>query len=270
MKLVKVNRNTSTSNYWVVYDKQDLDEFVKNINYTTTPLNKTETLYIEGKGISQDKIRAAGFKITRNKANADLIVIGNIFPSPKNHYDQVTRYYTPDNADIVDENMDIYIAEELLGYKYVDKKVIYPYLYKYAGDKAMFDSISELFSSNDVNNAKIAMEYMANANWEGNEIYLQEIFNLYYNSNIHDNSYRTSISFKGFLETLEFSYRYPGLRTGNDYRDLCLTDEHHEWVNKKYDSLFKSELKTLLTKYKLKLKALEIEIDYTKKTEDDE
>jgi hypothetical protein len=270
MKLKKVNRNTNTSNYWVTYNKQDLDDFVKNINYTTAPLNKTETLYIEGKGISQDKIRAAGFKITRNKANADLIVIGNIFPSPKNHYNETVEYYTPDNANIVDENMDAYIAEEALGYKYVDKKVLYPCLYKYTGDLAMFDSISELFASKDVNNAKIAMEYMANANWEGNEIYLQEIFSLYYSSFIHDNSYRTSISFKGFLDTLTFSYRYPNLRDANAYRDLCLSEEHHEWVNKKYDSLFKSELKQLLRKYKLKLKALEIEIDYTKQIEDDE
>ena len=34
--------------------------------------------------------------------------------------------------------------------------------------------------------------------------------------------------------------------------------------------MFKAELKQLLRKYKLKLKALEIEIDYTKQIEDDE
>jgi hypothetical protein len=114
------------------------------------------------------------------------------------------------------------------------------------------------------------MEYMSNANWEGNEIYLQEIFNMYYTSRIHDNPYRTSVSFKGFLETLDFSYRHLRLRNSNDYKKLCLNEEHHEWVHDKYDKIFKSELKQLLEKYKLKLNSLEVSIDYTKVKEDEE
>lgn len=271
MKLVKVKQINTGSSYWVYYNKEEVEEFIKNINFITTPLNKTETLYIEGKGISQDKIRAAGFKITRNKTTADLVVIGDLLKHSNRRYQGTdVHYFTTEGAAEFEDTMDMYIAEESLGYKYINKKVLYPYLYKYTGDLAMFDSISELFASNDVNNAKIAMEYMSNANWEGNEIYLQEIFSLYYASFIHDNTYRTSVSFKGFLETLTFNYRYPGLKTGNDYRELCLNEEHHEWVNKKYDKMFKSELKQLLRKYKLTLEKLEVSIDYTKQIEDDE
>ena len=181
-----------------------------------------------------------------------------------------TTYYTSAVADIVDSSMDQYIAEETLGYTYINKKEIYPYLYKYIGDKSMFESISELLVSGNKDNAKIAMEYMSNANWEGNEIYLQEIFNMYYSSRIHDNPYRTSVSFKGFLDTLDFSFKHLHLRDSDDYRKLCLTEEHHEWVHAKYDDIFKSELKQLLAKYKLKLNALEVSIDYTKAKEDDE
>jgi len=274
MTLIKVQRIPPTngaSNYWVMYYKEELEAFRNGINYTTAPLNKTETLYIEGKGISQDKLRSAGFKITRLKNKADLIVIGDVLPitSRYNNSDKTT-YYTSAIADTLDSNMGLYIAEELLGYKYINKKEIYPYLYKYIGDKALFESISELLVSGNNDNAKIAMEYMSNANWEGNEIYLQEIFNMYYTSYIHDNSYRTSVSFKGFLETLDFSYKYLSLRDSDDYRKLCLNEEHHEWVHAKYDKLFKKELKYLLTKYKLKLNALEVSIDYTKEKEDDE
>jgi hypothetical protein len=273
MTLVKVQRvtNNGSNNYWVSYYKEELEIFRNSINYTTTPLNKTETLYIEGKGISQDKLRAAGFKITRLKDKADLIVIGDVLPITwrYNNSDKTT-YYTESVADVVDASMDQYIAEEALGYKYIHKKEIYQYLYKYIGDKALFENISELLVSGNSDNAKIAMEYMSNANWEGNEIYLQEIFNMYYSGYIHDNPYRTSVSFKGFLETLDFSYKHLRLRDSDDYRKLCLNEEHHEWVYAKYDKLFKKELKQLLTTYKLKLDSLEVSIDYSKEKEDDE
>ena len=133
MTLVKVQRvNPGSSNYWVQYYKEELETFRNGINYTTTPLNKTETLYIEGKGISQDKLRAAGFKITRLKDKADLIVIGDVLPITwrYNNTDKTT-YYTTAVADTVDASMDQFIAEEALGYKYIHKKEIYPYLYKY-------------------------------------------------------------------------------------------------------------------------------------------
>ena len=274
MTLIKVERvppTNGTSSYWVMYYKEELETFRNGINYTTAPLTKTETLYIEGKGISQDKLRAAGFKITRLKDKADLIVIGDVVPITwrYNNSDKTT-YYTSAVADVVDSSMDQYIAEELLGYKYINKKEIYPYLYKYIGDKVLFESISELLVSGNKDNAKIAMEYMSNANWEGNEIYLQEIFNMYYSGYMHDNPYRTSVSFKGFLDTLDFSYKHLRLRDSDDYRNLCLNEEHHEWVYTKFDKIFKKELKQLLEKYKLKLDSLEVSIDYTKVKEDDE
>jgi hypothetical protein len=273
MTLIKVQRvnNNSSNNYWIQYYKEELETFRNGINYTTSPLTKTETLYIEGKGISQDKLRNAGFKITRLKDKADLIVIGDVVPITwrYNNSDKTT-YYTSAVADVVDASMDQYIAEELLGYKYINKKEIYPYLYKYIGDKTLFENISELLVSNNNDNAKIAMEYMSNANWEGNEIYLQEIFNMYYSGYMHDNLYRTSVSFKGFLDTLDFSYKHLHLRDSDDYRKLCLNEEHHKWVHAKYDAIFKKELKHLLTKYKLKLNALEVSIDYTKEKKDDE
>jgi hypothetical protein len=271
MTLIKVQRVNNNNNYWVQYYKEELETFRNGINYTTAPLTKTETLYIEGKGISQDKLRSAGFKITRLKDKADLIVIGDVLPITwrYNNADKTT-YYTAAVADVIDANMDQYIAEEKLGYKYINKKEIYPYLYKYIGDKALFESISELLVSANSDNVKIAMEYMSNANWEGNEIYLQEIFNMYYSSRIHDNPYRTSVSFKGFLDTLDFGFKHLNLRDSDDYRKLCLTEEHHEWVHAKYDAIFKKELKQLLTTYKLKLNALEVSIDYSKEKEDDE
>jgi len=271
MGLVKPQRTNPIGSYWVHYNKDEIDAFKAGINYITTPLTKTETLYIEGKGISQDKLRAAGFKITRIKANADLIVIEDMLVANQLHGSIATYFFTQSNAVKFEEVTSAYVLEEALNYTYIDKKSIYPYLYKYTGDKAMFESISELFNSKDTNNAKIAMEYISNANWEDNEIYLQEIFNMYYSAYIHDNSYRTSVSFKGFLETLEFSYKFLRLSDSDDYRELCITEEHHEWVYNKHDIMFKRELKHLLAKYKLKLNTLDVSIDYKKvKEEDDE
>lgn len=269
MALIKPNKTSAVSNYWIHYNKEDVHNFISGLNYISTPLNKTETLYIEEKGISQDKLRTAGFKITRIKANADLVVIGDTFNLRRN--DGTCYYFSPQDDDVFQATLDFYIAEEPLKYTYINKKDIYPYLYKYMGDKAMFESISELLVSCNKDNAKIAMEYMSNANWEENEIYLQEIFSLYYIGEIHDHPYKTSISFRGFLDTLTFNYKFPRLHCSKDYRNLCITEEHHEWVHGKYDSVFKVALKELLTKYKLKLNALDVSIDYEKvKEEDDE
>jgi len=131
IKVQRVNNNNGSSNYWVQYYKEELETFRNGINYATAPLTKTETLYIEGKGISQDKLRSAGFKITRLKDKADLIVIGDVLPITwrYNNSDKTT-YYNATVADVLDANMDQYIAEEKLGYKYINKKEIYQYLYK--------------------------------------------------------------------------------------------------------------------------------------------
>ena len=142
MTLIKVQRiNTGSSSYWVQYYKEELEAFINGINYTTAPLTKTETLYIEGKGISQDKLRTAGFKITRLKNKADLIVIGDVLPAARHNRTDDINFFTDSVADTIDANMDQFIAEEALGYKYIHKKEIYPYLYKYIGDKSMFESI---------------------------------------------------------------------------------------------------------------------------------
>ena len=106
----------------------------------------------------------------------------------------------------------------------------------------------------------MAMEFMSNANWTNNEIYLQELFNLFY-SQIDYSPYKPSISFKGFVNSLDFKWDHVNLDEANDYRELCKTEEHHTWVYKKFEDAFKEELDKLVQKHKIKLDKIEFSID---------
>lgn len=236
---------------------QELDTFLKQ--FKIVPEITTEKiLYLEDKTVSQSKIRDAGFTIVRNKDKADLIVIKDIFKdlnitSNGNHYEAKTYLY-------YNINDKLQFLEDNPNYTYVYDSVLYKKLYKYEGNLELFKTLNELFNSNDTNNSKLAMEMMCNANWENNEIYLQELFSMHrYNFN---SEYKNSISFKGFLNTLDFNYKTIRLYHADDYKDLCKTEEHHQYVFDKYTEGFKHDLDNLLERYKLEL----IDIKYKYKT----
>lgn len=165
------------------------------------------------------------------------------------------------HSDKIPELLDYIIDQDAKGTKFVLDSDLYKYLYKYEGNQELFYSISDLLKTKSDDNVKMAMEFMANANWTDNEIYLQEIFSEYYYTPMRGNTYKGSISFKGFLESLDFKYDGLNLSEANDYRALCKNEEHHDWIYKKYEEEFKAELDQLFKTHKMKIDKLEYSID---------
>lgn len=248
--------------YYIKYNKGDVDQFFDNINMYTNPITKFETLYLESKTISQNKLRDAGFSITRSKDKADMIVISSL--------DSLIRHNSPyvwddvisirSYADDITPLMQLLVDEESKNYKYVFASDLYKAIYKYDGNKELFTQILELMHTNDNSNVQMAMEFMTNANWDGNELYLQELFNLFWQSRMRFHDYKNCISFKGFLKNLDFNPNVSFYKA-DSYRDLCKTDEHHEYIYNKYKEEFENNLETLFKEYKIKLDKIEYSID---------
>jgi len=254
---------TGGSNWRRTYLKSEIDSFMASLNYEVGNLTG-KIVYLQDKNISQSKLRDCGFFITRNKAKADVIVISDIRKDM--YYDSPTEYYFNGYCnDIPNSPEELYFstltAEEVLNYKYVLDSELYKYLYKYDGNLELFNSINELFKSNNRDNLKIAMEFISNANWTGNEIYLRELFSLYWYSSMRGHQYKNSISFKGLLNSLDFDYESNSFGSASDYREYCKNQEHHEWVYTKYKDEFQVRLNDLITSYKIKIDKLEFSID---------
>lgn len=272
-KLIKpqpINPNKTNSWERFRYYKTDIDNFYNNVKYIDVDLDKDETLYIQSGSISQDKLRNTGFKITRSKEKADVVVIEKPF-LVQQHWR--SRAANVEGIFIKDEEalaeIDMLIADEPLSYEYIETKDLYKYIYKYEGNQEMFKSCNELFKSHQDSNTKMAMEFMSNANWEGNKIYLVELFNLYGSSFLRD-PYKNSISFKGFLTSLDFEYKNIGLYKGNQYSKYCENEEHHQWVHDKYSEEFKRDVYQLAKTAKINIDEFKFSIDKSITKEDEQ
>lgn len=254
-------KSEETSRYYRFYSTNVLKSFLQSISIYDLPITKTETIYIESKKISQSKLRETGFSITRSKDKATFIVIDSFLEinnSNSWNNDNTVRYYDRTNSENFIDNRLIDLDKD---YSYITIENIYKHIYKYEGNVELYTSIKDLLASNVVSNATMAMEFMSNANWEGNKVYLMDIFNNY-KEIIFYNPYRHSISFKGFSESLGFNFRSVNLRDADDYRKYCSSEEHHQFVFKKFEDSFKTRLADLIKQYKIQVDELKYSIDY--------
>lgn len=254
-------KSEETSRYYRFYSTNVLKSFLQSISIYDLPITKTETIYIESKKISQSKLRETGFSITRSKDKATFIVIDSFLEinnSNSWNNDNTVRYYDRTNSENFIDNRLIDLDKD---YSYITIENIYKHIYKYEGNVELYTSIKDLLASNVVSNATMAMEFMSNANWEGNKVYLMDIFNNY-KEIIFYNPYRHSISFKGFSESLGFNFRSVNLRDADAYRPYCSSEEHHQFVFKKFEDSFKTSLADLIKEYKIQIDELKYSIDY--------
>lgn len=260
--------NTSSSSYNKEFNVYDVEMFFNNINYEKS-IKSNSCLYVDFKSLSQDKLRSAGFTITRSKDKADYIIIedkdsliGNAYTRGGNYI--VQNYGRHAHGIRVETFFDNMYSEQSKGYKYVSCKDIYKHLYKYTGNLELFNNCNELLKSGNHDNVKMAMEFMSNADWGGNEIYLKEIFSTYWYGNgyIRNNDFKNSISFKGFLSSLSFDYEQHHYYDGAGYKEDCVTQEHHDFVYNKFIDKFKEQLEYLIKANKIKIDKLEYSIEY--------
>ena len=240
-----------------IYDGIEFNNFFNSIVYNTSDISG-KCLYIESKTISQNKIRERGFTITRERYKADVIITSDYFNSKYNYC-----YGAKGNIAILESShIEDFFSNFDSSYSYVLDKELYKYLYKYDGNQELFYSCQELLQSNSSDNVRMAMEFISNANWIGNEIYLKELFNNNWSfSSMRGNTYKTSVSFKGFINSLDFRHDNVSMYDASDYIDLCKNEEHHNWVYNKYEKKFKEELDDLFVKHKMKIDKIEYSID---------
>jgi len=256
------------------YSKNEVDNFISNIPIDNNIAGKC--LYIQSGNIFQAKLREAGFTITRDKFKADVIIIDDIRKYTYNY--SPTGFYRllwmPSSSKITDAKdyfLELYEDITYNNYKYCCVDNLYKHLYKYDSSYEIFQNLSELFKSNDKDNIKMGMEMMTNCNWEGHGLYLVELFNLYYcrgySNTIRNNTFKNSVSFRGFLDTLDFNPNSIYLIKPDHYRQYCSKQEHHDYVLSKYKDEIEGALSNLCTAYKIKIDNIKYSIDYEYKSE---
>lgn len=237
---------------YFTYDVQDLNNAYSQVIESIDP---SKTIFVGFPIISQSKMREAGLKIIRDPIKADYVLVDDV---RKRFYSHSNGEYSKcGNSEINDLNKVIQYSD-----KFIFVNSIYKCIYKYEGNHELYKQIDELMKSGSNDNIRMGMEFMSNANWEENIIYLQELLNSHWFNKIRGNSYRSSISFKGFLKSLSFDHERLRLQEASDYKSLCKNQEHHDYVYNKYHEDFKHELEALFEKHKIKLKSIDYDIDY--------
>jgi hypothetical protein len=251
-------------NHYTEFHAQEFTDFINKLTDTTNLTFKPgQSIYCYATKVSQNKLREAEFKITRDPLKADIILIDD--PSHKKQYgynEKYTFYDTKAEEEVIPfmEFIDNVAKKNLTG-RFVFVKDIYKTLYKYEGNQTLFNTLNELLESRNNDNVILAMETMTNANWEDNQVYLEELFSRFFNT-IKDSNYYNTISFKGFRDSLDFAYKQQyRLRDSEDYRDICKTREHHEFVYNLYKDKLQEALNKLSEKFKIAITDLKIEID---------
>lgn len=256
---MKIPRLVSTSWGYNKYNVKDVQEFKDSLNFYDVSTISNNIVYLQCKNISQSKLREAGFKITRDLNKADFIVIEDV-DYIKSHSYIGTEINLPSNSKSYFDQLEV-IYNINPNCKYVYNHELYRFLYKYIGDYELYSNLDELLKTENRDNTKMAMELMTNANWSNNEIYLKKLFKDHWNYNIARNQYKTSISFTGFLDTLDFDPSSIYFNNPDDYRAECKNEEHHQFVFNLYKQQFEDDLQNLLINYKIKLNSIDYEID---------
>lgn len=254
-------------NHYTNFSVNDFQSFVNKLtdisNFTFKP---GQSIYCHAAKVSQNKLREAEFKITRDPLKADIILIDDPEKDKRYFYNGEFTFYDSVIEEKVIPFMQFVdnVAKKNLTGQFVLVKDIYKTLYKYEGNQTLFYTLNELLESRNNDNTILAMETMTNANWENNQVYLEELFSRFFNR-IKDCSYYNTISFKGFRDSLDFAYKHQyRLKNPEDYREICKTREHHEFVYNLYKNNLQEALNRLSERLKITITDLKFEIDEAK------
>jgi len=254
-------------NHYTEFNSTEFDDFMNRLTDTTNFTFKPgQSIYCHAPKVSQNKLREADFKITRDPLKADIILIEDPLIKKQYGYNNKYTFYDTRTEEEIMPFMTFVdrVAKKNITGKFVLLKDIYKTLYKYEGNQTLFYTLNELLESRNNDNIILAMETMTNANWEDNQVYLEELFSRFFNR-IKDCSYYNTISFKGFRDSLDFAYKHQfRLKNPEDYREICKTREHHEFVYNLYKNNLQEALNRLSERLKITITDLKFEIDEAK------
>lgn len=150
-----------------------------------------------------------------NKYTLDIVreqdldedINGNIDSTLINSEERTKMFYiqTEDQRKAFDfiENKDFYHPDSMLALLNEGSVV----------DKEMYDGIMNLFESSDNNDHKVAMEAMANCDYEKSAVYLLMVF-YHHQNKIYNSDTKTHVNFKSYLNFFKLSHG----------RTICIDD----------------------------------------------
>lgn len=150
-----------------------------------------------------------------NKYTLDIVreqdldedINGNIDSTLINSDEKTKMFYieTEDQRKAFDfiENKDFYHPDSMLALLNEGSVV----------DKEMYDGIMNLFESSDNNDHKVAMEAMANCDYEKSAVYLLMVF-YHHQNKIYNSDTKTHVNFKSYLNFFKLSHG----------RTICIDD----------------------------------------------
>lgn len=122
---------------------------------------------------------------------------GVSFSSERLNY--ITDEYYDSYKDILNFTGDVYDESELLKYLNGSDAI--------AIEENMYESLCEMFDSSDRDNHTMAMEIMANSQFEDSVLYLSLLFNKYHND-IQNSRTKSHVNFKSLLALMEIRSNY--------------------------------------------------------------
>jgi hypothetical protein len=122
---------------------------------------------------------------------------GTSYSSQRLNY--IADEYYDSYKDILDFTGDVYDESELLKYLNGSDAI--------AIEENMYESLCEMFDSSDRDNHTMAMEIMANSQFEESVLYLSLLFNKYYND-MQNSRTKSHVNFKSLLALMEIRSNY--------------------------------------------------------------
>lgn len=205
--------------------------------------------------ISPSILRRKGFTITKDSTKCDYILIGDYDIEKFNEKNYTFAF----NGLLSPKNFNTY--KNAIFIKEFDLVTHFKAL-QYT--KEIYDTIKNYFRTNVANNFKMATNLMAGVNWIGNEIYLNELLNDYYDNCIAGRTFRYSVAIQCFLNeiSLYLGGRQTGLYDPNDYISVGLikNQDHVNYVYKKIKDRFEQDIESILAEYHLEANILDFKI----------
>lgn len=101
-------------------------------------------------------------------------------------------------------------------------------------DKTVYENIRSMFESTDKANHVVAMEIMANSDYNKSFVYLSFLFKDYFNSKIHPSGKKNNVNFKSLIKFIKGEYKIYGLSFNfildNLSKNNLLTESNYKLV----------------------------------------
>lgn len=157
---------------------------------------------------------------------------GTSYSSQRLNY--ITDEYYDSYKDILDFTGDVYDESELLKYLNGSDAI--------AIEENMYESLCEMFDSSDRDNHTMAMEIMANSQFEDSVLYLSLLFNKYYND-MQNSRTKSHVNFKSLLALMDIRSNYFHLSID----DIVLKLKKHNKLTKENVDLLLKKLGDVIT-----------------------